>query len=146
MGLIKRIQGPLVYLDTNIFVYLFEGFDPYISLIVPLIEKIEKGEIHSFTSELTLAEALVKPLRDQNEAWQKVYQYGIQTSPTLTVAPITRDILIQAAVIRARNNLKLPDSIHMATAQLSSCKTFLTNDKHIKSIDDINVIYLDASF
>ncbi|RJP27760.1 MAG: PIN domain-containing protein [Candidatus Omnitrophota bacterium] len=143
MGLIDQIQGKRIYLDTNIFVYLFEEFAPYVSLLRPLIEQIENGDFHSVTSELTLAESLVKPIQDNNTTWQEVYKQGIQTSPTLSVCPINREILIKAANIRAQHIVKLPDAIHMATAVLSGCETFLTNDRQIKSIDGMKAVYLE---
>ncbi len=143
MGLIDQIQGNRIYLDTNIFVYLFEGFDPYISQIKPLIKKIEKGEYHSITSELTLAEALIKPIQEKNVVCQEVYQKGIQSSTTLSVYVINREILLRAATLRAQFKLKLPDAIHMATAELTDCDTFLTNDRQIKSMNEIKTVYLD---
>ena len=39
------------------------------------------------------------------------------------------NIVVYAADIRAKTNLKLPDAIHVATARSLGCKTLLTNDQ-----------------
>jgi len=38
--------------------------------------------------------------------------------------------------------LKLPDAIHFATARMSGCQTFLTNDKQLQSVPDFDVAIL----
>lgn len=81
MGLIERIQGKRIYLDTNVFVYVFEGFDPYISLLRPVIERIDRGELHSVTSELTLAEILVKPLQEKMNCGRKYINVEFKRHP-----------------------------------------------------------------
>ena len=142
MGLINHIDGKKIYFDSNIFIYLFENHEPYTSLILPVIEAIENGLLHTFTSELTIAEVLVKPFKLNNIHWQNAYRNGIQNSSALSVMPVTRTILIHAAQIRSETNMKLPDCIHLATAQLNGCNTFLTNDDDMKSINEITVLYL----
>src|ERR1043165_7565620 len=85
------------------------------------------------TSELTLSELLVKPLEMQREDLINVYDNWMITNPYLEVGPISRDILFKAALLRARNkSLRLPDAIHVTTAQETSCRYFLTNDERIK--------------
>jgi len=92
------------------------------------------GEIIVVTSELTLAEVLVKPLKDQNPAIQHAYRAFLAPTPVLEVVPISRDILEEAAQWRATTKLKLPDAIHLATALRSKCDSFLTNDGVFRSL------------
>lgn len=94
------------------------------------------------TSELSLAEALVKPLQNQDSVQQATYKQFICTSQQLSVIPISRDVLIEAAQIRASTNIKLPDAIHAATAVLTECSTFLTNDQHFQVVPDLWVVLL----
>jgi predicted nucleic acid-binding protein len=122
---------------------LFEDFHPYISVLKPVLTHIEQGNASCFTSELTLAETLVKPVRTENHQWRDAYINGIQSSNVLTVVPVHREILIQAAYIRASTSNKLPDSIHLATANLSGCTTVLTNDLNMKPLQNIEILYLD---
>jgi len=43
---------------------------------------------------------------------------------------------------RTHVNLRLPDVIHGATAILSGCKTFLTNDRRLAGLSGIEVVVL----
>ncbi len=63
MGTINAYQGRRVYLDTNFFIYTLENFAPAAAAVAKLGEMIQNGEVSAYTSELTLAEVLVVPLR-----------------------------------------------------------------------------------
>ena len=44
MGLLDEIQGPRIYLDTNIFIYAVEGFDRFEEEINSLFIAVDRGE------------------------------------------------------------------------------------------------------
>lgn len=59
------------------------------------------------------------------------------------IIPIERQILIEAARIRADlPNIQLPDAIHLATARNTHSHKFITNDKRLKCIQEIEIILL----
>ena len=136
------IQSP-VYLDTNIFIYSMEGYDEYYDLLIDLFNHIETHDLDVITSQLTLAECLVKPEKDKNKAVIEQYKAHINTSHRLTVKAVSRKILIDSARERSELGLKLPDAIHMATALDQGCKTFITNDKKLKSPESIKRMTLE---
>jgi predicted nucleic acid-binding protein len=144
MGKIGEIlQAQRIYLDANVFIYLLEGYPAYEKMLTELFSLIDNGELEAVTSELTLAETLVKPKMDDNTDLQQVYQDMFLTTSLLKVVPINTEILIEAATLRAKNRqIKLPDAIHLATAYVNQCQAFLTNDKSLKRIPDIKVIML----
>jgi predicted nucleic acid-binding protein len=130
--LIAALAGSRVYLDTNVLIYAIEGLDPFAGELRSLLEAIDNGALEAVTSELTLAEALAKPLQDGNEEHQRAYLEAL-TGGSLILEPITRAILLDAARCRAENRvLRLPDAIHIATATASNCSDFLTNDLRLK--------------
>ncbi len=53
--------GKRVYLDANVFVYAIEGYPQFADGIRELFRKVDQGQVEAITSELTLAEVLVKP-------------------------------------------------------------------------------------
>ncbi len=142
MGILEAITGTRVYLDTNIFIYAVEGYAEFQDLLNELFEAFDNRNLKAITSELTLAEVLVKPLIDNNTGVCLAYENAIQNSPVLEVIPINRKILIESARLRTIINLRLPDAIHGATAILNGCETFLTNDKRLEVISGINVVIL----
>ncbi|MDD2373358.1 MAG: PIN domain-containing protein [Syntrophomonadaceae bacterium] len=143
MGLIDRMMDQRVYLDTNIFIYAVEGYAEYRDVLTELFEKIDQGTIKAISSELTLAEILVKPIMEQNHKAQDIYQQVLQTSNGLEMVPVNRDILIEAAKIRAQSGHKLPDAIHLGTACLHNCNIFLTNDKRIRGIAEVSRVLIE---
>ncbi|MEQ9548666.1 MAG: type II toxin-antitoxin system VapC family toxin [Coleofasciculus sp. G3-WIS-01] len=142
MVLLNAIQGERVYLDTNVFIYALEGYPDFVDQLTELFERIDEGNLRAVTSELTLAEILVRPFIDDNTERQNTYQQALQTSEVLTVVPVNRDVLIEAARLRAVANLRLPDGIHGATALLTGCETFLTNDRRLIAIPGIEIVLL----
>ncbi|MFN6485149.1 MULTISPECIES: type II toxin-antitoxin system VapC family toxin [unclassified Nostoc] len=66
----------------------------------------------------------------------------MSNSQNLTVIPVSRQILIEAAQLRASINIKLPDAIHATTALLAQCSTFLINDQRFHSVPNLSVILL----
>lgn len=79
---------------------------------------------------------------DGNTQLQSLYRDSIRNSSLLSVCPVTRDILIEAARLRSVSSLRLPDAIHLATAINSGCSAFLTNDRGIAAVAGIKVILL----
>ncbi len=142
MGLLEAIQGNICYLDTNIWIYALEGFPAYAPALTELLTQIDQGNLQGITSELTLAETLVRPLQLGNQQQQLMYQQAIANAPHLSIIPVRRDLLIQAAKLRATTKLKLPDAIHAATALANHCTSFLTNDPQFKTVPELTVILL----
>jgi predicted nucleic acid-binding protein len=142
MGILDAIQGTRVYLDTNIWIYALEGYPAFVQDLTQLFQSIEQGNLSVVTSELSLAEALVKPFQNHDLAQQTNYKQLISNSHNLTVIPVSRQVLIEAAQLRASINIKLPDAIHAATALLTQCSTFLTNDQRFQSVPGLSVILL----
>lgn len=142
MAILEVITGSRVYLDTNIFIYAVEGYPKFKTELNVLFEAFDDGTLKAITSELTLAEVLVKPLIDNNFKVSSAYNKAIQNSQILEVIPINREILKESARLRSITNLRLPDAIHAATAILNGCETFLTNDKRLEAISGINVVVL----
>ncbi len=101
--LMSIIQAQRIYLDVNIFIYWLEEYLPYVQMLTELFQLIDNGQLQAVTSELTLAEALVKPIMDDDNNLQKTYQDMLTTSAGLHVVPISHEILIEAAKLRAKN-------------------------------------------
>ena len=148
MGQVSDELGQRIYIDTNIVIYAVEGLAYYAAQVQPLLDAMDAAEVFIVTSELTLAEVLVGPIKTQNLVIQQTYRSFLTTTAILEVAPVTRAILENAAELRATTKLKLPDAIHLATALQYQCDSFLTNDvvfkllnlAQVKMLSDITLI------
>jgi predicted nucleic acid-binding protein len=126
-----------IYLDANVLIYGFETNTRAAELISTLFSAAERRSPCVFvTSELTLAELLVRPFRDKDAKLEDFYKQLIADSPWLEVPKVTRDVLSGAAAVRAMNKArKLPDAIHVATAIATNCSHLLSADRGISDSD-----------
>ncbi|MEH1906795.1 MAG: PIN domain-containing protein [Nostoc sp.] len=53
---------------------------------------------------------------------------------------INANIAREAARIRVRYNLQLPDALQVAAAIIAGCETFLTNDTALKRVMELRIL------
>ena len=143
MGVATLPTGSRLYLDANVWIYALEGYAAYAATLTALFVRIDTGELTAITSQLTLAEVLVKPFADHNVALQELYLEALQARPTLRIVPVTREILIAAARLRAQHPaLKMPDALHAATALAEAAQFFISNDTRFVAVPGLAQILL----
>ncbi len=142
MGVLSATAGRKLYLDANLFIYALEAVEPYFTMTVEVLAAIDCGETTAVTSDLTLAECLVKPLQLNRPEVVEAYRGILESRPFFTMASLSREILWDAARLRATAGLKLPDAIHVATAVQHSCEVFLTNDQRLRAVDSLEKLLL----
>lgn len=49
-------------------------------------------------------------------------------------------ISLKAAQLQASYNLKLPDAVQIATAIITGCDSFLTNDKKLSRVSELQIL------
>jgi len=129
MGSIRRL-----YVDSNIFIYTFESENERAEQLRRIFSIEPEGTTRFLTtSELTLSETLTGAFRTGNARLIEIYSAWIKSSRYIEVAPVRRNVLRDAALLRARYAaLKLPDAIRLATAFAFDCSHFLTGDKRLR--------------
>jgi len=141
MGRLTLPANSRAYLDTVSIIYTVEEHSTYWSVLNDLWLARRTGEIDLVTSELTLLETLVRPLRDNDSELRLAYE-RLLTGSDFELVPISSSILRIGAKHRATHNLKTPDAIHAATASVSECSHFVTNDPAFRRLENIEVIIL----
>lgn len=131
---VDALRGRRVYLDANVFIYGLNLFPQYAAVVTRVFSAIDDGEFEAFSSDLTAAELLVKPLKDGDAAAEAACRAILFGNDRITVSSVSRDIIIEAAGIRAFRTVKIPDAIHLATAKECNCDVFLTNDHRMKNV------------
>lgn len=134
-----------VYVDTNAFISALEGTDQVSDLVRAVLEK--SGQTVEFlSSELTLGELLVNPLRNSDHDGSRVIFGLFASNGALTTAPIDRNLIIEAADLRASYRaLKWPDAIHLATAIHRECSHFLSNDRKLPALTGLETVPLTVA-
>jgi predicted nucleic acid-binding protein len=128
----------IVYLDTNIVIYAVE--DPPIwgpQALARLTTLQAKGDT-PMVSDLTRMECLVGPLKSGNSIVESEFRAFFAASG-MQVVSITAAVCDRAALIRAANNFKHMDSLHLAAAVLHGANVFLTNDARLNSFTGLTV-------
>lgn len=135
-----------LYWDTNAFITLVENGGAISDRLGELLERAFDEEISIVTSELTLAELLVRPLREDNAERVYVYRDLFEAAGNVDARSISRDVLLATAQIRADHpSVKLPDAIHIATAELARCSHFLSGDLRLPVRPAFNRVDLDIT-
>lgn len=131
MGAIDALRGLVVYFDANIIISIVEGYPAQRMVLSNLVRALDSGLFRTLTSELTLAEVLVGPFRVSNPMYEITYGAVLSGQQQIELVPVTREILVDAARLRAESRMQLPDAIHIATALRQGCDIFLTNDHRL---------------
>lgn len=142
MGALKLPASGTVYLDSNGFIYSIERIDPYRSILDKLWLIVSAGQIKVVTSELTLLEVLVKPLKVGDASTATLFRTVLKHTPDVQMLPITQSVLEAAANLRAILGFKTPDALHVATALLNGATLFVANDSAFRRVKDLNVTVL----
>lgn len=143
MGPLSAIEGP-VYFDTNVVIAIIEGTGPLSPAQAAILNAIDEDRLPALTSELTLAECLVKPFAERNAVAIEAFLSFLDGRPSFPTMPVTRDLLLDAARLRAETRLRLPDAIHMVTATRFGCRCFLTEDRDMKPAAGLGIISWNA--
>ncbi|MGE6739554.1 type II toxin-antitoxin system VapC family toxin [Allorhizobium pseudoryzae] len=130
-----------IYLDANILIYLLEGNYTRRAEVrkILALHLADKDEFHS--SELVMGECLRGAWR-HGSALVEAYRLMLSNRAFITLAPVTLDLIERAADLGASLNMKLVDSLHVATAEACGCHLFLTNDRGVRAPAGLALQYL----
>jgi predicted nucleic acid-binding protein len=121
-------KGASVLLDTSVILAYLAGSEPVSpSAAILLDDLVRAGRNPATISALTLAECLVRPFRSSPAAAAAVHA-AISGLPSVTIADVTPSVAHEAARIRARTGLRLPDATILATATTSAIDHVVAND------------------
>jgi predicted nucleic acid-binding protein len=87
-------------------------------------------------------ELIFKPLQVGRQDAADDYETLLSYFPNLTLEPILREILLEAAALRARYRVRTPDAIQIATAFKSDATIAITNDEGWRNIAGIETLLL----
>lgn len=132
-----------IYVDTSIFIYYLEKSTRYFQIARDFFEKCYDKNIKLLTSVVTIEEYCVFPFLENNMIAIKNFNAFVD-GMKISLVNVDKIVALEAAKIRAKyRGFKALDSIHLATALTSNVKTFLTNDKQLKQMKDLQVVTLE---
>jgi uncharacterized protein len=129
-----------IFWDTNLFIYLIEGFGDLSERVVHLRNRmVERGD-ELYTSTLTLGEILIKPLEAGDEILARRYESALLQGAV--IVPFDVEPARLHASIRKDRTIRAPDAIQLACASHARVDLFITNDERLsmKSIPGIQFV------
>lgn len=133
-----------VFLDTNPIIYLLENQQPYSLKVRNFLLDCMNINAEFYTSTITDAEFMVKPLRENRLEDIETYKDFLSNLNVLKCY-ISESIAERAAKIRVNyKSVRLGDALQLATSIETNCDAFLTNDSQLKQVAEANVVYLDS--
>ena len=142
MGPLNLPTGGLVYLDANGLIYSVERVEPYRTLLEPMWQAAQEGDLTLVSSPILIVETLVKPLRDGNREIEEQYRELFEAN-AVQMLQASYPVFEDAARLRAEARLTTPDAIHVATALRAGCTLFVTNDNDFRRVPSLPLVVLD---
>jgi predicted nucleic acid-binding protein len=131
-------------LDTTVFIYHFEENPTYLPLTLELFTSIETGTRTGITSTITLLEIIVRPLALNRSDIARKYEALLVNFPNIRIVDLDRDIIRQAAQLRAEYHISSPDALQIGASLMHRASAFITNDRRLERLHDkLDVIILD---
>ncbi len=139
MALARRRVG----LDTAVFIYHLEGTSRLSGPAGVAFAELARGAYEGLTSTLTLMELTVKPLQLGRTDVAGDYERLLLHFPHLTFVSIDWAVARRAAALRAAHSLTPADALQVAACLHGGATVFLTNDKRLRRITELQVVILE---
>lgn len=122
-----------LFFDTNVFIYLFEDYEPFSSMVDAVWRRmIQRGD-KLVTSAMTLGELLVKPSKLGQTSLIEQYDHAIRTRAQ--VISFDPQVAWRYALLRATHNIHNADAIQLACAAHFGVDIFITNDRQLHKLN-----------
>ena len=132
-----------VFVDTAPIIYYLENSALYMNSVKKFFEKCIKENIQVVTSAITIEEYLVFPYSSGKIEFADNFKRFIEYM-NIMVVDIDSNIAEQGAKIGGKyKNFKAMDALQIATAIVSGCDMFFTNDKQLRQEKELPCMTMD---
>lgn len=132
-----------IFLDTAPIIYYIEAHPQFGSLAKQTIEAFQAGDVQAFSSTITLAEVLPKPVELGNMVLVDEFIAFLRHGKNISLIEISAEIAESAGKLRGKYpTLRTMDAIQIAAAISVGTDAFLTNDRRLKSVTEIGLLVL----
>lgn len=130
-------EGSLVLVDSAPIIYVLESHARLAGRFEPLFALQEQGQIALAVTTVTLAEVLAGPFAAGEESLARRYRAVLES---WQVVDLTADIAEQAARLRSRYRLELPDAVQVASALAINAAALVTHDRDFGKVRGLRVL------
>ncbi len=131
-----------VFFDTAPLIYLVEKHDFFYEKCKKLLASFIRNKTDIYTSTITITEFGTVPYREKRENvisdFEKLLKFA-----KFNIENVTYSIAEIGYKLRAKYQfLRTPDALQLATAIYNNCNKFITNDKKLKQITEIEIVLI----
>jgi predicted nucleic acid-binding protein len=132
------MTGSKLFIDTPVLIYFVEKNPIFFEKVSLFFVSSIEADCKFSTSVLTVAEFGIKP-RKLNRS-EILIQFEKTVKSLFEVHEINWDVAEISSILRAKySSLRAIDSLQIACALKNKCDGFVTNDKRLKVIKEINI-------
>lgn len=131
-GELNRVSS--LFIDTAPIIYYIEAHPQFGPLAKEVFDSFLSGRITAYSSVLTLTEVLPKPMESGDVKLARKFSEFLEHGKNLNLVEITAAIAKQAGVLRGH--------YPVLRALDAGADAFITNDKKLKRMKEINVLVL----
>ncbi len=129
-------------IDSNVLIYLLDGVGPRADAAAAIVDTIADGTVEGTIASIGLTEVLAGPARAADAARFERTADELRDLG-LRVRPLDVETAVDAAWLRGSGGFGMADAIHLATARSAGATVFITNDRRIRPVPNVEVVYLD---
>lgn len=130
-------------IDTPVVIYHIEQTSPRSAAASAILRVVADGHVQGVTSIVTLLEVTIQPLRLGRPEVADAYEALLGAIPNLLIADVDAEVARIAAELRAAYHLRTPDALQIAASLTHGAETFITNDRRLRRVTEIDVKLLD---
>jgi len=139
----ELIRIKSIFIDTAPIIYYMEAHPQFGPLARKVVSAFQSGDMSAYSSVITLAEVLPKPVGRGDEKLARQFAGFLKHGRNLTLIEISEGTAEAAGHLRGRYSfLRTVDAIQLAAALEVGTDAFLTNDVKLKQFNELNVIIL----
>jgi len=133
-------SGARVTVDAAPIIYFLEDHPRLAARFAPIFEAAAEGALSIFVSAITLAEVVAGPLKAGNDILAAQCYEALRGPENWEIVPVSEEIALLAARIRAVRKLRLPDAIQVATGVVTGSVALVTHDVDFSRVQEIRII------
>ena len=130
-------NGDLVLVDSAPLIYLLDDHPEFAPRFEGLFEAYEQGQVQIAISTIAIAEVLAGPFKHGKDVLAKRYETALGG---FEVVPVSQDIAVTAARLRATTGLRLPDALQAATALQIGAVALVSHDRDFSRLEGLRVL------
>ncbi len=142
-ALLARLRSRKVYFDTNVFIYVLNGTPGLAQPCLELLDACAQGAVQGFAGDITLAELLVQPLRQNDASAVAAVRELLIEDGAITLLSHDRTAFERAAALRAQHKLNTPDALQLVTALQAGAACLISNDQQFPALPDIEYVSVE---